>query len=120
LGININRRATIDHLLTRFDEGKQTPPKEGEPRTVLACQKCNHRRGKEREAQEPIEELQKRSQKWREYTYIWESKEILPERLNQKCKMIDRTDKKGIALYEFDDGFRVLAVRTCVKRDGKK
>lgn len=50
---------TIDHLDDRFspDRGKRF----GEYRRVAACWECNNRRGNERQAARPIDELHARS-----------------------------------------------------------
>lgn len=52
-------QATIDHLDDRFSELRGTLG--GQERTVVACRKCNNKRGRESEMQAPIEELRRRS-----------------------------------------------------------
>lgn len=56
--------ATVDHLRDRFDPTRQEPII-GRPqvRRVLACWECNWARNVYREAQQPIEELWRRSGK---------------------------------------------------------
>ena len=49
--------ATIDHLVDRF-EGRN---RNNFNNVVLACNECNNRRGRERQAKIPLEELQRRS-----------------------------------------------------------
>lgn len=46
--LNIPERATIDHLVHRLS-GKRRHTESNEKMTVLACYKCNHRRGIEDE-----------------------------------------------------------------------
>lgn len=53
--------ATIDHLRDRFDPSRREPAACGEQRLVAACRKCNHDRGAQRQAAQPIEELRRRS-----------------------------------------------------------
>jgi hypothetical protein len=51
--------ATIDHINTRYDKRYTTHC--NEELTVLSCRECNNKRGKEREALVPKEELNRRS-----------------------------------------------------------
>lgn len=55
--------ATIDHLRDRFDSTRQDRPLNREQRWVLACWKCNHDRGRAREAEQSIEVLRDRAQR---------------------------------------------------------
>ena len=51
--------ATFEHLDDRFNQKRGT--RTGERRIVLACNKCNHAQGKQRQAEQLIEELHRRS-----------------------------------------------------------
>lgn len=52
--------ATVDHLRDRFDETRREPAR-GDQRLVAACYDCNFRRGVERQAAQPIDELWRRA-----------------------------------------------------------
>lgn len=52
--------ATVDHLDSRLS-GQKAQYHAGEERTVLACQECNTRRGREEEQRLGIEEQRRRS-----------------------------------------------------------
>lgn len=51
--------ATIDHLDSRLSDERGTRP--GEARTVMACWRCNFRRGAREVLALPLEELHRRS-----------------------------------------------------------
>ncbi len=51
--------ATFEHLDDRFSDERGTH--NGERRIVLACNQCNNLRGKERQAEQGLEELRRRS-----------------------------------------------------------
>jgi hypothetical protein len=53
--------ATIDHLRDRLHPDRNVETKNQEQRWVLACWKCNNDRGQQRVAEQPIEELWRRS-----------------------------------------------------------
>lgn len=52
---------TIEHLRDRFDPTRQEPNCTNEQRQVAACNKCNHKRNKQREKEQGIEELRRRA-----------------------------------------------------------
>ena len=57
--------ATIDHLRTRYASNRSEPPRDScEERTVLACYRCNHKRGAEATAAVPVAELWRRAQSY--------------------------------------------------------
>ena len=53
--------ATFEHLDDRFCDERGT--RGGEIRIVLACGKCNNEIGKKRQAEQPLDELQRRSKR---------------------------------------------------------
>ncbi len=53
--------ATVDHLYDRLDPRRQIPPSGPEQRWVAACRECNHKRGRESQSAQPIEDLRRRS-----------------------------------------------------------
>lgn len=52
-------QCTVDHLRDRWDPTRSEPAR-GEQRYVAACRECNNRRGREREAAQPVGELRRR------------------------------------------------------------
>ena len=51
--------ATFEHLDDRFNQERGSHT--GKRRIVLACNQCNHAQGKQRQAEQPIKELHRRS-----------------------------------------------------------
>ena len=56
-----DNHATVDHLRSRFDPTRWKKNRQRHERTVLACYRCNHRRGAEEQAVVPNDELRRRS-----------------------------------------------------------
>lgn len=54
-------RATLEHLRSRLHKKRREPIRKGERRIVLACNECNHKKGREDQEALPKSELQKRS-----------------------------------------------------------
>jgi len=53
--------ATRDHLRDRFSPDRRERCAPGERRIVLACWQCNNDRAKASQAEQPLEELRRRS-----------------------------------------------------------
>lgn len=60
-GILPKNAATIDHLYSRLSPKRSLPNTNNEIRHVLACRRCNHKRGKFEDKALPYEEKLKRS-----------------------------------------------------------
>lgn len=59
-----NNYATIEHLRDRFDPTRNEPNHQQDKRIVLACNKCNNDRGREREKEMGVYELRLRSRRF--------------------------------------------------------
>ena len=55
-----DREATLDHLYSRLNPKRQTPP-HGQRRYVMACSKCNFERGRDECAALGVDELRRRA-----------------------------------------------------------
>jgi len=51
-----------------------------------------------------------------EFPLVWRVRTRLPERYQQRCRILTRARRMNSALVEFSDGYRVVTSRNYVRR----
>ena len=51
-----------------------------------------------------------------EFPLVWRVRARLPERYQQRCRILTRARRMNSALVEFSDGYRVVTSRNYVRR----
>ena len=51
-----------------------------------------------------------------EFPLVWRVRSRLPERYQQRCRILKRARRLNSALVEFSDGYRVVTSRNYVRR----